>query len=101
MKYRPYIIEQWFWEAVAVVVGVGILVVIIVVVPIEAVNLVLLEAGEGVWAGWAVVGVVAVAVHLVLGEGVEAGQLEDQWSQRQPGARLHHEEEDETQHPHS
>ena len=53
MKYRPYIIEQWFWEAVAVVVGVGILVVIIVVVPIEAVNLVLLEAGEGVWAGWA------------------------------------------------
>ena len=37
------------------VVGVGILVVIIVVVPIEAVNLVLLEAGEGVWAGWALV----------------------------------------------
>ena len=37
------------------VVGVGILVVIIVVVSIEAVHLVLLEAGEGVWAGWALV----------------------------------------------
>ena len=53
MKHRPHIVEQWFWEAVAMVVGVRILVVIIVVVPVEAVHLVPVEAGEGVWAGWA------------------------------------------------
>ena len=55
MRHRPHIVEQWFWEAVAMVVGVRILVVIIVVVPVEAVHLVPVEAGEGVWAGWALV----------------------------------------------
>ena len=55
MKHRPHIVEQWFWEAVAMVVGVRILVIIIVVVPVEAVHLVPVEAGEGVWAGWALV----------------------------------------------